>query len=319
MNIMARRQPSKFGGILKHEARLNLWLPALMDLKNEVGRPLKYFTLPGENAYDVIRWKRAGLLEYTGKGFPGVRFCDFDPRNYGLAKKILGDTPGLNKPFEEVIRGSGNEAYRAFWDLFPYDVYNLDFCGTGFEQHQSQVSDTFTSIVDLIKEHIKRRKSSKCLIFLTFRIDEARTNKIVIADWRSNLQSNREIGKFTSQIDSLIGDDIDDFVTNQFHDFALVSIPKLIAFNVLPQGRGKGGRLEDLARACYLREDYYIGKFVFYVEKEQRNSLRLIPDWYLDFVRSSLKLQDVLRFTKASKNTEDDLQKLKADVNKIES
>ncbi len=82
-------------GELKHEARLNLWRPALLYLKNSLGRPLKYFTLPGEKAYDIIRWGNEGLIKYENRGFPDLCFCDYDWNNYRNAKKILGKTAGI--------------------------------------------------------------------------------------------------------------------------------------------------------------------------------------------------------------------------------
>lgn len=63
-----------FGDAIKHEARLKLWLPELKALRNSLGRYLKYFTLPGPKAYDVIKWKNEDLIRFDGKGFPDVCF-----------------------------------------------------------------------------------------------------------------------------------------------------------------------------------------------------------------------------------------------------
>lgn len=313
-----------FGDPVKHEARLKLWLPELKQLKSSLGgRYLKYFTLPGPKAYDVVKWKNEGLIEYTGRGYSNVCFCDNNAENFANATQILKGTPGVYAGFEQMIRGRGNYKYDPFWNLFPFDVYNLDFCGTCFEDREP-LSKTFVSIIDLINAHISRRGSGRFSLLLTIRIDEGKTNKDVIVDLRHNLQSNSQNSQFTAIISRLIGPDINRFISNRFCDFILISIPKLIAFSVIPQTKKLSAKIEDLHRAYYPRssssgERYHIGKFVFSIAKEVK-TLKRDPAWYRQIVSKSLDLRNIqkLDLTTVSQRTKDDLSRLKQEIKQIE-
>jgi hypothetical protein len=311
-----------FGDEKKHDARLKLWLPALIEIKNFLGRPLKYFTLPGPKAYDIIKWKNENLIKYDGRGFPDVCFCDLDPENYANAKRILGSTIGVRARFEDIIKNKESDEYRPFWDLFPFDVYNLDFCGTCFERDELPVSDTFNSIIDLINAHISRRSFGKFLLFLTIKIDRNRTNPKVVNDLKSNLESNRRNIDFLPLIDQLIGNGIDQFVNNEFRNFILTSIPKLIASSFIPRSSCK---IEKLSRVYYSRkegsqEEYYIGKFVFLIGKESPQ-LKISPQWYRNLVKTSLNIANILPIVqnKISDNTKNDLLKLIRQIQEIEN
>lgn len=306
-----------FGDIIKHESRLRLWLPALIKLKNSLGRELKYFTLPGPKAYDVIRWKTEGIVKHDGKGFPDICFCEYEEANFINAKRILGNTRGIKAKFEDVILAPDSKSkYRAFWDLFPYDAYNLDFCGTWFESEEP-LSQTFRSIIELINAHV--RKGSDFLLFLTIRIDKNKTNITVINDLKDNLESNRRVPELLSKIQVICGNDINQFIKRNFNTFILISIPKLIAFKIIPQTKKLSGKIEDGVQAYYSRGRYYIGKFVFLINKE-KTTLRINPPWYTDFVSKCFDLENIVNFGdyRISKHTKDDLIKLKREIKSIE-
>jgi len=304
-----------FGDILKHEARLKLWLPALRELKEILGRKLKYFTLPGPKAYDVIKWKEEELLEFDGRGFPEVCFCEKDPNNYTNAKRILGNTRGIKGRFEDIIQNRRDSKYKPFWELFPYDVYNLDFCGSWFEDEEP-LSQTFISIINLINVHVAKRKSNRFIIFLTIRIDRSRINPRVIDDLKNNLQDNLSRPEFS---DVCTIDNIENFIKAKFHDFILISIPKLLAFKIIPQTRRFSGKITKLKRGYYSRNNYHIGKFVLAIDKE-KTDLRQYPDWYNQIVRESLDLRHIIKITRdtISEQTPRDLHTLKEVIKRIE-
>jgi len=304
-----------FGDPLKHEARLKLWLPIMRELKNMLGRKLKYFTLPGPKAYDVIKWKKEGLLEFDGRGFPEVCFCEMDPNNYINAKRILGNTGGIKGRFENIIQNRRDPRYKAFWELFPYDVYNLDFCGTWFEDEEP-LSQTFVSIINLINAHVRCRKFNKFIVFLTIRIDKRRTNKQVIDDLKDNLQDNLSQQIFQGILSI---DDLATFIKNRFHAFMLISIPKLLAFKMIPQTRRLSGRITKLTRGYYPRNRYHIGKFVLVIDKE-RTDLRHNPDWYKQIVRESFELTHIIKIARntIAEETQRDLQALREEIKRIE-
>jgi hypothetical protein len=317
MNRSAEIQQD-FGDLVKHEARLKLWLPPLKKLKGNLGRYLKYFTLPGPKAYDVIKWRKAGLIEFDGRGFPDVCFCDMDDNNFANAKRVLGNTRGIKAKFEDIILNPRDPKYKAFWDFFPYDVYNLDFCGTWFEDEEP-LSETFRSIIELVNTHIRKR-GDKFLLFLTIRIDRNKTNTIVINDLKSNLESNRGNPELLPKINIICGNDTDRFIIDYFHKFMLISIPKLIAFKIIPQTKKLSGKIEKMMRAYYCRGRYYIGKFVFFIRKE-RTTLKINPDWYKQFVSKCFNSESILKIyrDRISIKTKDDLKNLKETIKKLEN
>jgi hypothetical protein len=308
-----------FGDIVKHEARLKLWLPALRELRHQLRRPLKYFTLSGPHAYDVILWEQQNLLEYDGRGYPKVRFCEMDAHAYADAKRILGNTVGIQAQFEEIINSSPKTGeFKAFWDLFPYDVYNLDFCGTWFEKEEP-VSDTFDAIINLINRHIGRRNSQQFLLFLTIRIDRNRMNREVISDLKENIRHNSNNTKFADIVSRVTQNDIDGFFMRNFDRFILISIPKLIGFKLLQSTRRRSANIIQLKRALYPRKGYKIGKFVFKIGKQPTNYM-VCPPWYQKCVETSFKRSDVLHIYKRDipESTKTDLQNLKSVISRRE-
>jgi len=306
-----------FGDPLKHEARLKLWFPVLKDFQKRLGRKLKYFTLPGPKAYDVIKWKEEGLLKFDGRGFPEVCFCEIDPNNYINAKRILGNTRGIKGKFEDVIQNRKNPKYKAFWELFPYDVYNLDFCGTWFEGEEP-FSETFISIIKLINTHVSRKKFSKFILLLTIRIDKTRINLQVISDLRNNLQENLSRPEFSKL--SCVRD-VDNFIRSNFPEFILISIPKLLASKIIPQTLRFSGKITGLKRAYYPRNKrFYIGKFVLIIDRE-KTSLRRNPKWYKEIVSESLNFENILKIKEdiIPEETKKDLRSLKQEIKRIEN
>jgi hypothetical protein len=308
-----------FGDDVKHEARLKLWLPALKNLRDELGRHLRYFTLPGPKAYDVIKWKIEDLVKYDGRGFTDVCFCDINHENFVNAKRLLGYTHGIEAKFEDIIQNYKDPKYGAFWDLFPYDVYNLDFCGTCFEGKEP-LSKTFKSIIKLVNSHVKKKKFNRFLLFLTIRIDRNKTNNRVIKDLKSNLESNSRNNRFSNKIYKIAGKDIEEFINKHFYLFMLISIPKLIAYKLIPQTIKFSGKIENIKGAYYARNNrYYIGKFVFLIGKE-KTSLKINPAWYEQCIDKTLDFGNIIEISpaKISSHTKNDLKELKKEIASIE-
>jgi len=297
-----------FGDVIKHEARLKLWFPVLKRLHSKLKRPLKYFTLAGPKAYDVVLWELKGLLRFDGRGYPDVCFCESRPNNFANAKRLLGNTRGILGKFEDVILKPCEERNKPFWDLFPYDAYNLDFCGTWFERDQPPVSETFKAIEGLIRRHIRLRKFSPFLLFLTIKIDKDMMNPEVIEAFKENINANLRRMDFHECLIKIVGSDIEDFIQSRFEDFVMISVPKVVGFRLI-SGRGK---ITDLNRCIYSRNGYSIGKFVLIIEKE-REALTINPSWYIDFVRKSADIQSILRIERLQipSETLEDLKRLK--------
>jgi len=284
----------EFGGEIKHAARCRLWLPEAQSLRAEKGEFLKYFTLPGKWAYDVFFLGNNGIIAKSGRGFPDVRFCDNNANYYATAKLLLGNTVGIQSNFEKVVL----ENKREFWDSFPYDIYNLDFCGTCFPNDQPPFSETFEAITRIIEEHA-RSGSFPFVVFLTIKALAGETNAQAQKELIGNIESNRAEADFAEAFDQAIPNTVD-FVQSRFSDFILLSVPKLICH--LARAHCD---VDVRQRAKYSRckpgdAEYFITKFVFKFTQRRRRTLHIRNANYVDNVLRIVQLNDIVTIDNAS-------------------
>lgn len=279
---------SDFSGLIKHTARSLLWLPEAQLLKTERNRPLKYFTLPGRWAWDVFFFEKNGIIKKDGRGFPDIRFCDNNLKSYSDAKRLLGNTIGKRENFEKLVLKNAQE----FWDGFPYDIYNLDFCGTCFPDDQPPFSETFQAVERIIQEHVSKNHFP-FIIFLTMKAMESQTNAEAKRQLKENIETNKRDANFTQQINNLIPN-TDTFATNNFVDFIIISIPKIICHLAENQCD-----LEIKARAKYARHndrdgDFYIAKFILkFTRRHHQRTLGVRNENYINNVLDIMRLDNV--------------------------
>lgn len=274
-----------FNDLPKHTVRYNYWLPSAQLLIKEKGRKLRYFTLPGKWAWDIFLFEKFDIVEKDGKGFPYVRFCDNNYQFYTEAKSLLGNTTGIFANFEDVVLKDN----RKFWDGFPYDIYNLDFCGTCFPDSQPPFSNTFRAIDKILMKHSESKKSFPFLIFLTLKAKEDETNLDTISDFKENIKENRKNIEFKDLINTIIPD-IDILINKRFEDFIFICLPKIISYlaqnycNVYLNQRIK-----------YYRDakGYYITKFIFRFDYK-KPTLKIINSNYIENVKKTLNLDDII-------------------------
>jgi len=278
----------EFGGLIKHAARYNLWLPEASALKQGKRRFLKYFTLPGKWAWDIFFFEQSKIIEKKGRGFPDVRFCDNSSESYATAKRLLGSTVGIKGNFEDIVINTNP----VFWDGFPYDVYNLDFCGTCFPDNQPPFSNTFKAISLIIQQHVSIGYFP-FLLFLTMKALDNETNAEAKAQLKQNIEENRRNPALEAMINEVIPD-TERFISERFADFMSISVPKVIChladtFHC---------EVEIIRRAMYHRMDqrdsssYYIVKFIFRFKKG-RGSLRITSPQYINNVTEIMQLGNI--------------------------
>lgn len=277
-----------FSGLIKHAARYALWLPESKSLRQNKNKPLRYFTLPGKWAYDIIFFEKEGIIQKDTRGFPDVRFCDNNPKSYSDAKRLLGNTIGKKENFEKLVL----EDHPEFWDGFPYDIYNLDFCGTCFPDTQPPFSETFQAIEKIISKHASDNQHP-FIIFLTMKALDAETNTQAKEQLIQNIETNRVDTNFTQQINNLIPN-THDFVTQNFVDFIMISVPKIICH--LAQNHCD---IDVKARAKYSRHNqdagnYYITKFVFKFTRRGDRTLLVRNENYINNVLRILQLSNTI-------------------------
>jgi len=302
----------EFGGEIKHAARHRLWLPEARSLKKQRGGFLRYFTLPGKWAYDVFFMEQNEIIARTRRGFPHVRFCDNNPNFYATAKWLLGNTVGIQSNFETAVLQDRQE----FWDGFPYDIYNLDFCGTCFPNDQPPFSDTFRAITKIIQEHARAR-CFPFLVFLTMKALPEETNAQACQELMDNIEANRVEPAFTQAFAAAIPDTAK-FVKENFCDFITLSIPKLLCFlardrcNIDVRQRAKYRRVTDHGDA------YFIAKFVFRFDVRPQRSLRIANANYIENILKIVQLDGIVTIDNRSITDEirKSLAKIKAHLRK---
>ncbi len=166
---MARGRYEGDNDLRKHMVRLRCWLPAIEEMAQHVAdeierkvrlgeRPLRYFSFPGAGALDIFFLHKRGLLSTSNEGrFCSVYYCERDASVYQKLSGLLGaEAEGFQGMLEEVVLfedGSDTvgklqpdpaeaptadllrkfaikDRHRRFVDNAPYDVINLDLCGS---------------------------------------------------------------------------------------------------------------------------------------------------------------------------------------------
>lgn len=285
---------SDFGGLIKHTARYILWLPEAKALRQEENRFLKYFTLPGKWAWDIFFLEKEGIIQRDTRGFSGVRFCDNNSKSYSDAKRLLGNTVGKKENFEKLVL----EKQREFWDGFPYDIYNLDFCGTCFPDNQPPFSETFQAIEKIIEKHVEGNHFP-FVIFLTMKAFDGETNPQAKEQLIQNIETNRANTSFAQQLATVIPD-TQNFVAQSFTDFIVISVPKIICHLA-----ERHCDLEVRSRAKYLRSNaaignFFITKFVFKFSRRRQSHLAVINQNYINNVLNIMRLDNVIAIDNAS-------------------
>ncbi len=288
MNINLKKTNKKrieayhdFSDKLKHAARYLLWLPEAKRLKSEKKRFLKYFTLPGNWAFDILFFEQEGIIEKQVRGYPGVRFCENNSDSFATAKRLLGNTIGIKRNFEKLVLNNKP----VFWDGFPYDIYNLDFCGTCFPDNQPPFSDTFRAMTKIIRKHHMRRHFP-FLIFLTMKASNPETRQEAKDQLIQNIEDNRGDSNFADIINSLIPN-TNSFVRNKYVDFIILSIPKIVCH--IAQREKRSFSLQHRAKYARHKGSFHITKFVFRFDgctSEPRTASRQYIANVLDIMRT---------------------------------
>lgn len=130
-----------------------------------VDDPFKYLTLPGRNALDIGLLYHEELLRYDGEGFPTVAICD--NRDAYIVARNLGHLLAVTKlNLEDVIRREDHPLVIGF----PYDIINLDFCGTLLQDEGPR--ERIIETVHCLEEIFELQRGCSFLLLLTTRTGE---------------------------------------------------------------------------------------------------------------------------------------------------
>lgn len=209
---------------VRHEGWLR-WIRDYIEHKHAEGvdDPLKYFTLPGLNALDIGLLYRAGLLKYDGEGFPTVAICD-NRHAYEVARNLGRLMAVTKRNLEDVVWRENHPLVAGF----PYDVVNLDFCGTLLQSEGPR--ERIIETVRCLEEVFELQRGCNFLLLLTTRTgedqfgDEAeRMMRQVLLD---NIDSEDE---FCVEYEIHYGSTELAPCVQSFTEFTQIVIPKIIA------------------------------------------------------------------------------------------
>jgi len=146
------------------------WLEVIKDYmerrRNDgVDRPLKYFTIPGPNASDIGLLAQANILNRTSEGFPYVTICDETSAEQVQAN--LGRFQAISSlSFEDAVR----EPKGDLCPFFPFDIINLDTCGTFITRVENPIR-ALRRIIG-IKSILRLQRGQGFLLLLTASADD---------------------------------------------------------------------------------------------------------------------------------------------------
>lgn len=251
----------------KHFVRIKGWLDVAkkrrekVSSRNETDGYIRYFTLCGREAIDVLLFERESIIRATTRGYPDVCYCDFSedaPLEFAKLKEALGKTKGFNMRFQNLVYDS------TFIELVrkePFDVINLDFCGSCFPRYEAPDSATLRAI-----ERILQLQSSVSFdLFVTFRAQRSLENSEAIQELENAMTKNfDDFDEIKEAYNANVGRSLRNLSDNDYHYFLIYVFPKII----LGFGINYGLNGNCLERFYYQRRrgQYRIVKFIFSFE-----------------------------------------------------
>jgi hypothetical protein len=271
----------------KHFVRVNGWIPAARArLRKNKRHTLRYFTLCGEKAIDVLHLKREKLVLHDGRGYPELVFCEQDKSIYTSIDRLLRYYKrGFNCALEDIA------SQPQYDEVFPFDVINLDLTRSCFPKREPPTSSTMKTISRMIQ----LQKGTDFDFFVTFRAERSAESTdaidILLRNMERNLQSNPDLRK---EFLSAAGVEPSALLRQDYIKFILKTFPKLIIRyghdnNYLVRCEG----IYKYQRMPLWKKRYSILKFVFSFDAEPlRNAHQPIDD--IDQKKSRLERESAL-------------------------
>lgn len=242
----------------KHYVRQSAWLPAarnrLEENKTKRKQFLRYFTLCAAKAIDVSLFWEHELVEFDGREYPGVVFCENNTDVYATIRGRLGNTIGFHAEFQDLVLERETQKSTDFYSELglQFDVFNLDFTGMCFPSGEPPYSRTLEAIVQLITHLSGQPKCKGFDMFFTFRAQKSAENNEAITTLKGNLRENRTHHPFFKDaLQRDYDDNIGVLADRQYHKFLLLALPKYIG----RIGHQSGLRVRCTHRLHVMHED----------------------------------------------------------------
>ena len=215
----------------KHYVRQHVWLPIAVERWQQVGRPLKYFTLTTSDLFDVKVLERNGIIEKTSRGYPGVGFCESNDKEFDeISRRLQRCSWSYKGYFEKMVSEHPN-----FEEEFGFDVINLDFILVPFPRQESPLEGTWGAIQRLLQ--VQWAKQMGFDLFVTFRGSRNGTNEQALNEVARLLDQNLESGRGVQEFQNRVGH-VDPFklLEEDYVTFLCVGLPKLLVADALNLG-----------------------------------------------------------------------------------
>ncbi len=153
---------------LKHYIRYYCWMPRVQNLLRARSiKRIKYFSLCAAPALDIRLFKQTNLLNLKPPPETSVTYCECLSQEY----KILQDTlenkaTGFLGKLEDIATDTNHKQYGEFWNMFPFDVINLDFWGDIYRADNA-IKNIFYAIYTIISRQALLRNSYE--LWITWR------------------------------------------------------------------------------------------------------------------------------------------------------
>ena len=210
---------------------------------------------------EVAVLHRAGVIERTPRGYPGLGFCERDDKTYSdIARQIRMCKISHKGSYEEMIL-----EYPDALSGPTFDVINLDFTWVPFPKRQSPIQGTWKAIRKTLEVQATNRTSFD--LFLTFRGNRKGTHGQSINQisdlLRKNLSQGRGMDEFKGRIGHL---DPNRLLSQDYLTFLAIGLPKLLLTDAL----NVGFHISRFEVYSYSRstsgKPYHMIKFVFGLE-----------------------------------------------------
>lgn len=258
--------------LLKHYVRKYGWLAAAEKQKDAISRrskkiPLRYFTFCASGAIDVFMLEREGILKRSGETgrLEGVFFCEEDEEDFGRIADLIGKPEnGFRGAFENIVlfeddrdtdgkelkdeleggevftsevreKLGHKDTHQRLRAAFPFDIINLDVCGSMFPPKEGIITPLLESIIQILewqtisKYPINNLECTQFTLFLTSHISQERINQAAIQQLKELVIGNMRNLDFTDAfIKRYSHDQVQRLLSQDFADFYCLALPKYI-------------------------------------------------------------------------------------------
>ena len=260
--------------VVKHFVRRQAWLPAALaqaKATRRAGREPSYLTFCAANAIDVFLFLKEGLLSRNQETDVVLNtfFCERDEMDFNeISQQIGAHEQGFLGDFQDIVlfedddetsrvddddtflwhppklrrRLKTRERHRRLRRAMPFDVLNLDICGTFFPPRSGVLSPMLQSIRRLLDWQTDSAQQdenfSSFTVFLTAHVECGRVNNAAMQELIRMVAANQETYTgFSHALSDRFGEiDPNMIAANDFMGFYCLALPKVIVSEAFERG-----------------------------------------------------------------------------------